>query len=167
MLITGQLIKIKFTSSIEVSWHPDTTLFLLVFASTPSLLSLLKSLWLSFKNKNGMRCYNDYVSIVNVYIKFTIDKNVSSYMYAQGPLLSFRRLCIKNKLLTKNYLITREPYVWRNCSNSVNQKLPKADPGSARRACAPPPPPPVLKEKYGFVFINFDCITRIYFDFSQ
>ena len=30
-------------------------------------------------------------------------------MPMQGPLLSFRRLCIKNKLLTKNYLITREP----------------------------------------------------------
>ena len=134
MLITGQLIKIKFTSSIEVSWHPDTTLFLLVFASTPSLLSLLKSLWLSFKNKNGMRCYNDYVSIVNVYIKFTIDKNVSSYMYAQGPLLSFRRLCIKNKLLTKNYLITREPSE-EMLIKSYQRRI------QDRRAGRAPPPP--------------------------
>ena len=142
MLITGQLIKIKFTSSIEVSWHPDTTLFLLVFASTPSLLSLLKSLWLSFKNKNGMRCYNDYVSIANVYIKFTIDKNVSSYMYAQGPLLSFRRLCIKNKLLTKNYLITRDPY--EVCLSKATKGGPRTGgPGG------PPPPPPFWKKNTG------------------
>ena len=29
------------------------------------------------------------------------------------------------------------------------------------------PLPPVLKKNYGFVFENFDCITSIYFDFSQ
>ena len=38
----------------------------------------------------------------------------------------------------------------------------KADPGPARRACAPP-----FWKKLGFVFVNFNCITRIYFDFSQ
>ena len=89
-----------------------------------------------------MRCYNDYVSIVNVYIKFTIDKNVSSYMYAQGPLLSFRRLCIKNKLLTKNYLITREPYE-EMLIKSYQRRI------QDRRAGRAPPPPPLLKKKNG------------------
>ena len=28
-------------------------------------------------------------------------------------------------------------------------------------------PPPFLKKNYGFVFVNFDCITRRYFDFSS
>ena len=28
-------------------------------------------------------------------------------------------------------------------------------------------PPPRFEKNYGFVFVNFDCITRIYFDFSQ
>ena len=27
--------------------------------------------------------------------------------------------------------------------------------------------PPVLKKNWGLFFVNFDCITRIYFDFSQ
>ena len=39
----------------------------------------------------------------------------------------------------------------------------KANPGPARR----PPPPPRFEKNYGFVFVNFDCIKRIYFDFSQ
>ena len=39
---------------------------------------------------------------------------------------------------------------------------PKADPGPARRARAPP-----FWKKLGFVVVNFDCITRIYFDFTQ
>ena len=27
--------------------------------------------------------------------------------------------------------------------------------------------PPRFEKNYEFVFVNFDCITRIYFDFSQ
>ena len=37
----------------------------------------------------------------------------------------------------------------------IDASTSKADPGPG----APPP--------YGFVFVHFDCITRIYFDFSQ
>ena len=38
----------------------------------------------------------------------------------------------------------------------------KADPGPARRARAP-----WFEKKLGFVFVNFDYISRIYIDFSQ
>ena len=41
-------------------------------------------------------------------------------------------------------------------------KYAKADPGLARRARAPQ-----FEKKLRFAFANFDCITRIYFDFSQ
>ena len=47
-------------------------------------------------------------------------------------------------------------------ANHFYVKYSKADPGPARRA---PPPPPV--EIYlGFIFVNFDCFTRIKFNYS-
>ena len=27
--------------------------------------------------------------------------------------------------------------------------------------------PPCFEKNYGFVFVNFDCVTHIYLDFSQ
>ena len=35
------------------------------------------------------------------------------------------------------------------------------------RTGAPGARPPRFEKNYGFVFVNFNCITRIYFDFSQ
>ena len=49
-----------------------------------------------------------------------------------------------------------------NCSIFIHVHVPKADPGPARQARAPR-----FEKKLGFVFVNFDCITRIYFDFGQ
>ena len=49
-----------------------------------------------------------------------------------------------------------------NITKCIKLDLSKADPEPARRARATR-----FKKNYGFVFVNFDCITRIYFDFSQ
>ena len=47
---------------------------------------------------------------------------------------------------------------------ALSAGLSKADPGPARRAR---PPPPRFKKIGKVVFVNFDCTTRTYFDFSQ
>ena len=63
--------------------------------------------------------------------------------------VTFDNLPVKGALLTWS-LRTKGMYVL------------KADPGSARRARAPR-----FEIFWGFVFVNFDYLTRIYFDFSQ
>ena len=58
-------------------------------------------------------------------------------------------------------------FAYHSCKwtmNTLTWSLTKADPATARRGCAPPPPFGIFG---GFVFVNFDWITRVYFNWSH
>ena len=68
--------------------------------------------------------------------------------------------CKKIKFWWGNLLFS---WIWlASARQARSHVISKADSGPARWACAPR-----FWKSLGFVFGNFDCKTRIYFDFSQ
>ena len=94
-------------------------------------------------------------------------------MITDKYVLSNAAQCLTTKFL-EHLVLTIQLYCYKACC--VVQRMcqdvepglhrqmwqPMPDPGPARRARAPR-----FEKFWGVVFVNFDCITRIYFDVSQ